>query len=290
VTLQGRSCVVAGAGRGIGAEVARALAAQGADLVLAARTVAELDEVVRQVETCDVEACAVRADVADALDADRVVRAALERYGRVDVLVDAAGVYGPIGPFWETDLEEWKRATDVNLYGFLHLCRAALPAMIAAGSGSIVAFSGGGATTPLPRFSAYAASKAAVVRFVETLAEELVGTGVRVNAVAPGLVDTRLQDSVLAARGAAGDVFDKIRGLRERGEGAVDPAVPAALVAFLASDASAGLTGRLISAPHDGWESWDESRLATIMDLPWFTLRRLDPFTLKPFLDAGLRA
>ena len=126
------------------------------------------------------------------------------------------------------------------------------------------------------------------MRFVETLAEELRGTGVRVNAVAPGLVDTRLQDSVLAARGAAGDLFEKIQGLRERGEGAVDPAVPAALVAFLASDASTGLTGRLISAPHDGWESWDEHRLAAIMDKPWYTLRRLDPFTLEPFLGIGL--
>lgn len=290
MTLRGRSCVVAGAGRGIGAEVARTLAAQGANLVLAARTASELDEVVRQVAACDGEACAIQADVADAHDAERVVHAAVERYGRVDVLVDVAGIYGPIGPFWETDLDEWKRATEVNLYGLLHLSRAAVPTMIAAGTGSIVAFSGGGATTPLPRFSAYAASKAAVVRFVETLAEELRGTGVRVNAVAPGLVDTRLQDSVVAARGAAGEVFEKVQGMRERGEGGVDPAVPAALVAFLASDASAGLTGRLISAPHDGWESWDERRLAAIMDLPWFTLRRLDPFTLKPFLDAGLRA
>ncbi len=288
MNLRGRSCVVAGAGRGIGAEVARALAKQGCSLVLAARTTSELEGVVDTTKALDVDACAIQADVSNCLDADRVVRTALDRYGRIDVLVDAAGILGPIGQFWETDLEEWKRAIEVNLYGFLHLCRAAIPHMIAGGRGSIIAFSGGGATTPLPRFSAYGSSKAAVVRFVETIAEELRNTGIRVNAIAPGLVDTGLQDGVLAAREGAGDQFAKIQSLRERGEDAVDPAVPAALAVFLASDESAGLTGRLISAPHDKWASWDTHRLAAIMEKPWYTLRRLDPFTLKPFLDVGL--
>ncbi len=285
--LRGRSCVVAGAGRGIGAEVARALAKQGANLVLAARTTSELEGVAADTKTLGIEACAVQADVSNYLDAERVVRTALDRYGRIDVLVDAAGVLGPIGLFWETDLEEWKHATDINLFGFLHLCHAAIPHMIAAGRGSIIGFSGGGAATPLPRFSAYGTSKAAVVRFVETIAEELRNTGIRVNAIAPGLVDTRLQDDVLAARESAGDQFVKIQQLRERGEDAVDPAVPAALAVFLASDESSGLTGRLISAPHDEWDSWDADRLAAIMEMPWYTLRRLDPFTIQPFLDVG---
>lgn len=290
VKLAGRSCVVAGAGRGIGAETARALARQGANLVLAARTLSELESVADDVRALDVDACAVQADVSDRLDADRVVRTAIDRFGKIDVLVDTAGIHGPIGQFWEADLEEWKGAIEVNLYGLVHLCHAAIPHMIARGRGSIIAFSGGGATMPLPRFSAYGSSKAAVVRFVETIAEELRHTGVNVNAIAPGLVDTRLQNGVLAARDSAGDLFAIVQNLRERGEGAVDPAVPAALAVFLASDASAGLTGRLISAPHDEWASWDANRVAAIMDKPWYTLRRLDPFTLQPFLDVGLKS
>jgi 3-oxoacyl-[acyl-carrier protein] reductase len=122
------------------------------------------------------------------------------------------------------------------------------------------------------------------------MAEELRTTGVRVNAIAPGLVDTRLQDGILAAREAAGELFEQVQNLRARGEGAVDPSVPAALAVFLASDESVGLTGRLVSAPHDDWDGWDANRLATIMEMPWYTLRRLDPFTLQPFLDAGARA
>lgn len=161
--------------------------------------------------------------------------------------------------------------------------------MIAEGNGSIIAFSGGGATAPLARFSAYGSSKAALVRFVETIAEELRTSGVRVNAIVPGLVDTSLQDGVLAAGESAGELYPQIRDLREWGEGAVDPSVPAALAVFLASEASAGLTGRLVSAPHDEWSSWDVDRLTTIMEMPWYTLRRLDPFTLRPFLDAASR-
>jgi NAD(P)-dependent dehydrogenase (short-subunit alcohol dehydrogenase family) len=290
VKLKGRSCVVAGAGRGIGAEVAHALAREGARLVLAARTTSELDGVVRETMALGVDACAVPADVSSALEASRVVRTALDRFGRIDVLIDAAGILGPIGPFWDTDLEEWKHAIEVNLYGFVHLCHAALPHMMAAGGGSIVAFSGGGATAPLPRFSAYGSSKTAVVRFVETAAEELRSTGIRVNAIAPGLVDTRLQDGILAAGEYAGDQFDKVRRLRERGEDAVDPSLAAQLAVFLASDESAGLTGRLISAPHDGWSSWDADRLAAIMQKPWYTLRRVDPFTLQQLQDTGSRA
>ena len=211
VTLADRTCVVAGAGRGIGAEIARALARQGASLVLAARTISELEGVAHDARAFDVDACAVRADVSDRLDADRVVSTAIDRFGKIDVLVDAAGIHGPIGQFWEADLEQWKHAIEVNLYGLVHLCHAAIPHMIARGRGSIIAFSGGGATMPLPRFSAYGSSKAAVVRFVETIAEELRHTGVKVNAIAPGLVDTRLQDGVLAARDSAGDLFATVQ-------------------------------------------------------------------------------
>src|SRR5206468_11879378 len=94
---------------------------------------------------------------------------------------------------------DWVHAIHINLLGTVYCCRAALPLMRRAGAGKIITLSGGGATAPLPRISAYAASKAAVVRFTETLAEELRGTGIDVNAVAPGALNTRLLDEVLAA-------------------------------------------------------------------------------------------
>ncbi|MHB8512025.1 MAG: SDR family NAD(P)-dependent oxidoreductase [Actinomycetota bacterium] len=282
--LEGRSCIVVGAGRGIGAEVARAFAREGARLTLAARTKTELEQVADELKN---EVQIVQADVSDEDSTASIVRMAIEHFGGVDVLVNAAGIYGPIGNAWEVDLQGWKQAMEINMFGFVHLCRAALPAMIARGAGSIITFAGGGAASPLPRFTAYGTSKAAMVRYVETIAEELKDTGVRVNAIAPGLVDTKLQDDVLAAGANAGDLLQKIRKARETGEGTVSPELPASLALFLASDESKPLTGKLIAAPYDGWESWDAKRIDEVMQKPWFTLRRIDRATLKPFTEGS---
>src|SRR2546422_5106215 len=133
--------------------------------------------------------------------------AALEKFGRIDVLVNAAGIYGPIGPLVENDLEEWVQAVQINLLGAVYCMHAWLPRMLARGKGVVINFSGGGAVAPFPRFSAYSASKAAVVRLTETVAEEVKDSGVRINAIAPGAVNTRLLDQILAAQDRAGQEF-----------------------------------------------------------------------------------
>jgi NAD(P)-dependent dehydrogenase (short-subunit alcohol dehydrogenase family) len=224
------------------------------------------------------------ADISDRASIETAAAACARTFGGTDILVSAAGVYGPIGRTWEVDEQAWWRAQEINVRGTLLAARAVLPGMIARGGGRIINFSGGGATAPLPRFSAYAASKAAVVRLTETLAEELREHAVTVNAIAPGAVDTRLQDDVLAAGERAGDLYPRIRRLRESGEGGVTPELPAALAVFLSSDAAAGITGKLISAPHDGWQAWDAARVRELGESAWLTLRRLDPHTLRPLL------
>src|SRR5205814_9738356 len=114
-------------------------------------------------------------------------------------VINNAGVQGPIGAFDEADWSAWRRAIEVNLVGTALICRHAIPFLKATSCGKIVNLSGGGAATPRVRFSAYAASKAAVVRLTEILAEELRDFRVDVNAVAPGALNTRLLDEVLAA-------------------------------------------------------------------------------------------
>jgi NAD(P)-dependent dehydrogenase (short-subunit alcohol dehydrogenase family) len=160
-----------------------------------------------------------------------------------------------------------------------------LPDMVKRRQGKIINFSGGGAASPLPRLAAYGASKAAVVRLTETLAEEVKPFNVQVNAIAPGMVDTRLLDDVLAAKERGGDQFARVRRLREAGEGGVPREIAAGLALWLASDKSRGLTGKLIAAPHDGWRGWDERQIDALMASPWFTLRRLDHATLRPLID-----
>lgn len=283
--MKGQVAIVTGGGRGIGEAVALALAREGARVVLAARTGAELERVVARIEQGGGVARGVPSDVSQPAQVERLTQAVLDAYGRVDVLVNAAGVPGPIGPLWEADVAAWKRAIDVNLLGTFFCCHAVVPHMIRQRRGKIINFSGGGAAAPLPRFSAYGASKAAVVRLTETLAEELREFDVQVNAIAPGLVDTRMQDEVLAAGARAGAQFARVRRLRETGDGGVSSELPAALTVWLASDRSNGLTGKLIAAPYDGWESWDAPRIADLMSSAWLTLRRLDQATVRPFIE-----
>lgn len=276
--------IVAGAGRGIGRAAAIALARDGVRVVLVARTESELAEAVAACEQAGGEARAVTADVAQWEQVRVLVEGTLSIEGRVDILVNSAGSYGPIGPAAEVDAAAWAQAFEVNLFAALYLCRAVLPSMVERGSGKIVLLAGGGATSPLPRFSSYGAAKAGVVRLAETIAEEVREHNIQVNAVAPGLVDTRLQDSVLAAGEQAGELLQRVRDGRETGAGTVPPELAAELIAFLASEASGALTGKLISAPHDPWREW-AGRAAEINATPMYTLRRLDPFTIEPLID-----
>jgi NAD(P)-dependent dehydrogenase (short-subunit alcohol dehydrogenase family) len=280
-----RVVLVTGGGRGIGAAVARAFATEHR-VFLVSRTGAELDGVVAGIRGAGGTASYAEADVSHRDDVARAVEACAATFGMPDVLVNAAGVYGPIGLLWQTDLEAWWRAQEINVKGTVLTSAAVIPHMIEAGWGRIINFSGGGATSPLPRFSAYAAGKAAVVRVTETLAEELREHTITVNAIAPGAVDTRLQDEVLAAGESAGDLHGRMQRLRETGEGGVPPELAAGLAVFLASDAAATLTGKLISAPHDGWQNWDEARMELLRSCAWFTLRRMDAFTLRPLVPA----
>jgi len=285
--LAGRTALITGGGRGIGEAIGLAFAREGADLFLVSRTEAELRAVADRCRASGRNCFIGVGDVSVRTDVARLVEEALRDLGHLDVLVNAAGVYGPIGPVTDIDLGEWARALSVNLLGTLYMCHDVIPSMQRQRSGSIINFSGGGATSPLPRFSAYGVSKAAVVRLTETVAEEVGGDNIRANAIAPGAIDTRLQNDVLKAGARAGDLYQRISALRDSGAGGTPVSVPAELAVFLASDASRGLTGRLISAPHDPWRDWDSAKIAALMKTPWYTLRRLDPFTIKPIRDSA---
>jgi NAD(P)-dependent dehydrogenase (short-subunit alcohol dehydrogenase family) len=271
--LTGRVAIITGANQGLGLEIARAYAAAGADLLLCARDAAKLNDAASQIS--GVRVVAETADVSNEDDANRVVRTALDAFGSVDILVNNAGVYGPLGAIEEVDWREWARAIEINLYGSVLMCRALVPHFRQRRYGKIVQLSGGGATNPLPRISAYAASKAAIVRFAETLAEELRDVNVDVNSIAPGPLNTRMLDEVLAAGPAkVGESFyDRAMKQKEQGGASLDRG--AALAVFLGSAASDGITGKLLSAI---WDPWD--------DLPHhlddlkgdvYTLRRIVP-------------
>ena len=205
-----------------------------------------------------------------------LVALALERFPQIDILVNNAGVYGPKGLVEDVGWDEWEQALRVNLFGSVLCCRAVLPHFRGNRYGKIIQLSGGGATSPLPRLSAYAASKAAVVRFAETLAEEVRGTGIDVNAIAPGALNTRLLYEVLdAGPDLVGEEFFE-RALGQRSSGGTPLELAARLAVFLASGDSDGITGKLISAPWDRWEDFP-SITDDLRETDVYTLRRIVP-------------
>ncbi len=277
--LEGRGAVVTGASRGFGKAVAEAFAAEGANVLLCARDGKVLGETFGALAARAAPGqkfFQVSADVTKSGDVDRLSREASAGLGRIDILVNCAGVYGPMGPLETVDMAAWSRAVEINLMGTVLPCRAFLTSLRKQGYGKIINLSGGGATAPLPRISAYAASKAAVVRFTETLAEEVKPHRVDVNAVAPGPLNTRLLDKVLAAGPEnVGEEFYR-KSLKQKEEGGAPLAKGAALCVFLASAASDGITGKLLSALWDPWETLP-GRLPAFGSSDIYTLRRIVP-------------
>jgi 3-oxoacyl-[acyl-carrier protein] reductase len=273
--LKGKVAVVTGAGRGIGKAIALAFAKEGADLTVVSRTLAEVEQTARQVKGFGVKALPLRVDVSRAEEVDSMIEETLQMFGKIDVLVNNAGILGPVGLLVENDVKLWIETVHVNLIGTFLCCWAVLPHMMKRGSGKIINLSGGGAAYPKPRFSAYACSKAAVVRLTETLAEEVKDYNIQVNAIAPGIVKTRMVEQIVEAGEKAGEkaLADARKTLEDGGAG-FEPVT--SLAVFLASDESDGLTGRLISAVWDDWRSLNKDGIEEIMRKGYYTLRRID--------------
>jgi NAD(P)-dependent dehydrogenase (short-subunit alcohol dehydrogenase family) len=276
--LAGRQALVTGASQGLGLAIARAFLTSGASVFICGRDAAALERSQAELAlVCSAgqEVAAQPADVADPDEVEALVTAATERFPELSILVNNAGVYGPKGPIWTVDWREWVRAIEINLFGSVLPTRALVPQFRRVGHGKIIQLSGGGATSPLPGLSAYAASKSAIVRFVETLALELRDQHVDVNAIAPGALNTRLLDEVIAAGpDKVGKAFHE-RALEQQRSGGTPLARGAELAVWLASPDSDGITGKLLSAVWDPWRELPAHRADLDSDV--YTLRRVVP-------------
>lgn len=275
--LAGRAALITGGNRGLGLEIARAFVAAGASVMVCARDAQQLEAAGRDLSAMAHNGQTVRWQAVDVTNTGRIaalVTDTLRELGDLHVLVNNAGVYGPFGSIEEVDWAEWARAVEINLFGSVNPIRAVLPHFKARRYGKIIQLSGGGATNPLPRISAYAASKAAIVRFVETIAEECREFGIDANSIAPGALNTRLLDDVLAAGAEKVGTDFFLRAVRQKKEGGVPLARGAELAVFLASRASDGITGKLVSALWDDWRAWPD-HVADLRDSDAYTLRRI---------------
>ncbi len=275
--LTGLNALITGGSQGLGRAIAEAFVREGASVMLCARDAVLLEKTRGELAAIAApgrKALARVCDVSSEPQVNAIAAAAIAEFGAVHVLVNNAGVYGPLGPTESVPLDEWRHAIEINLLGVLLPCRAFIPHFKAAGRGKIIIISGGGATNPLPNISSYAASKAAVVRLMETLSEELKPHHIDVNAVAPGALKTRMMEEVIAAGPEKVGAAFFAKNVKWAEDGATPPALAANLCAYLASTESDGVTGRLISAQWDPWKTLHTHK-DEFGDI--YTLRRIVP-------------
>jgi 3-oxoacyl-[acyl-carrier protein] reductase len=266
--LAGNTAIVTGCSRGLGAVAAQAMWREGADILLVARAASALRELRDRLagsapNGAGQQAHVLAADLRDP-EAPRAILAGARRlWPRLDILVNNAAIGGPIGPLADNDWSAWRDTIQVNLLAPAELCQRSIAWMRQTGGGRIVNLSGGGAASPRPNFSAYAAAKCALVRLTETVAAETAGLGIRVNAVAPGAMDTEM-------------LREALRSGLERAGATLDPETAAGLIVYLASEESSGITGKLISAAWDPWRTLHE-HVADLAGTDVYTLRRILP-------------
>jgi NAD(P)-dependent dehydrogenase (short-subunit alcohol dehydrogenase family) len=268
--IRNKCVLITGAGRGIGKRLALGFAAEGARVGLLARSEAEIDLAKLEIEQAGGTAMRLRADVRDPDEMAHAVDRIRSAWGGLDVLICAAAVQGPVGPFLTAKPKAWNETIETNLIGVANACRAALPPMVERRSGKIILISGGGSAYSRPNFTAYAASKTAVVRFGETLADEVRDCNVQVNIIAPGAAYSHMTDEILNAgeeRAGAKEIEDAER---VRITGGISAEKQIALALFLASECSNHVSGKLIHV-NDEWKRYEQESMRP--DL--FTLRRV---------------
>jgi NAD(P)-dependent dehydrogenase (short-subunit alcohol dehydrogenase family) len=273
IKLTGQTAIVTGGGRGIGKAIVLGLARAGASVAVVARSADQLAATVTEITQIGSCAIAVTADVSDPAAVERMVREVERSLGPVNLLVNNAGLAGPIGPTWETDPDEWWRCLEVNLRGPMLCSRAVLPGMIARAGGRIVTISSGAGTFAIPYLGAYVTSKTALIRFTEIIALEAGQHGVKVFAIEPGTVRTAMANYALESEEGQrwlpwlGETF-------KRGED-VPPVRAADLVVLLASGLADALSGRFFTINDDVVGLVERARGMGLGDLQ--TLRLIQP-------------
>jgi NAD(P)-dependent dehydrogenase (short-subunit alcohol dehydrogenase family) len=279
INLSGRNVLVTGGSRGLGRAIVKELGAQRANVLFCSQTEKQLlaaSDELKVFFPAPQRLVAQVCDISQEKELAQLFKRLIAEFETFHAVINNAGVQEPIGAFDQADWAAWRRTIEVNLLGTALVCRHAIPLFKAVRYGKIVNLSGGGAATPRARFSAYAASKAAVVRLTEVLAEELREFHIDVNAVAPGTLKTRLLDQIVAAGADKAGAKSYAQAIQQVAEGGYPIGQAARLCVYLASPESDGITGKLISAQWDPWNELQRHReLLQSSDI--YTLRRIVP-------------
>lgn len=246
--LAGQVGIVTGAARGLGRAFALGLGQAGMSVAITDRREDELKETLQLLQSNGGKGVAIAADVSDAQEVTALVKSVEQKLGPIDLLVNNAAVAGPAGPTWESDAQAWWHCQEVNLRGPFLCCHAILPGMIERKKGRIINVASAAGTVSVPYLSAYVTSKAALIRFTETLAFEVRPHGVSVFAMHPGAVQTPMNEELLAKAGKQWRPW--LEYVFQQGQDqTTEPGTN--MVLFLASGKADSLSGRLFMVPDD---------------------------------------
>lgn len=273
--LKGKTAIVTGGSRGIGFAIAKELSDQGVNVVICSRNQKELTRAVEKLSVKGNKVFGQTADVSQFNDCQKLIKFAISKTGRIDILINNAGVYGPIGLLETNDPKAWIDVLSINVLGAVYCSKLVIPHMKKQGGGKIINLAGAGVggSKPLPRFSGYYTSKAAIAGLTENLASELQKENIQVNAIAPGGVASDLNLNLLKLnKSVVGEeMYQTARLLKE--QGGTPPELAAKLVAFLVSKRADHITGRLLSAK---WDPIEELEKANALTQNLYRLRRID--------------
>lgn len=279
--LIGKRVIVTGASRGLGMEIAKEFVKEGADVLICSRNSEKLKFVVEMfskeflMSTQKLIYCV--ADIGNKSSIDKMYDYTISEFGGIDIVVNNAGIYGPIGPSEEVEWKDLEEVVNINLLGTVYSMRKAILQMKKQGDGGkIINLSGGGATKGMPNFLGYSITKTGVVRATEAIANEVFDDGIYINAVAPGALNTHMLNEALSAGEASTgkEMYEKL--IKQKKEGGASLENAAKLITYLASDEADGISGRLISAVWDDWEHLAK-RKREIKKSDIYTLRRIIP-------------
>jgi NAD(P)-dependent dehydrogenase (short-subunit alcohol dehydrogenase family) len=241
--LQDKVAIITGGGRGLGRSVALLFGKEGAKVVIAARNRNQIEHVAQELKALKKYALAVQADISDESQVERLVQQTKEAFGTVDILVNNAGFRGPIAPLHQIPLAEWEETLRANLTTAFLCSKAVIPILMEKKAGKIINIAT--TQTPRPNLTPYMVAKAALIHLTKQLSRELKPFNIQVNAIHPGVMDTKMQEEIRQA-GATAIGTDMFERLKEEGL-LHSPDEPAKLVLFIASKAGDGITGEFLS-------------------------------------------
>jgi len=255
---------ITGATGGIGRVIAKSFLENNYKVLLVGRSGNKLELLKKELSKISNECFSLKIDISKKEQVENILKKEMEKIGKIDVLINAAAIQGPIGKIETNDIEHWEKTIKTNLLGTWLCSRTVIPQMLKQKKGVIINFSGGGALGIRENFSAYAVAKAGVVRLTEIMAEEVRDKNIRINAIAPGAINTDMFDEMLDAGEIKVGKNEWRKLMEQKKKGGQDPLMAANLCLWLASGKSKPLTGKTISAIYDDWQKWDRIKINSL--------------------------